>query len=57
MCEDQISSDEKLDLLRKELGRMHQDPRFAQCLTMGEVTFLNIAVILDLDDEVPAKFL
>jgi hypothetical protein len=57
MCKDQISSDEKLLALRKELSRMHQDSRFEQCLTMGELTFLNIAVSLDLTNEVPAKFL
>ena len=57
MCVDTISSDDKLLALRDELSRKHQDPRFDQCKTMGEVTFLNIAVSLGLKDEVPAKFL
>ena len=51
MCEDTISSDEKLVQLRSELSRMHKDSRFEQCRTMGEVTFLNIAVTLDLAEQ------
>ena len=57
MCEDRISSDEKLSHLRSELARMHQDQRFDQCRTMGEITFLNIAVVLDLQNEAPARLL
>ena len=57
MCDDRISSDEKLKRLRAELGKMHHDPRFEKCLTMGELTFLNIAVALDLHSEVPSRFL
>ena len=53
MCEDTISSDEKLVQLRSELSRMHKDSRFEQCRTMGEVTFLNIAVTLDLAEQAP----
>ena len=55
MCEDRISSDEKLDQLRTELFRMHKDPRFEKCRNMGEVTFLNIAVALDLNEEAPPR--
>jgi hypothetical protein len=36
---------------------MHKDTRFEKCRTMGELTFLNIAVALDLQDELPARFL
>jgi hypothetical protein len=57
MCEDRISSDEKLDQLRTELFRMHKDPRFEKCRNMGEVTFLNIAVALDLNEEAPPRLL
>ena len=57
MCQDRISSDEKLARLRSELGRMHKDPRFEECRNMGEVTFLNVAVLLDLMDEAPVRLL
>ena len=57
MCEDRISSDEKLNQLRAELFRMHGDPRFEKCRNMGEVTFLNIAVALDLNEEAPPRLL
>ena len=57
MCEDRISSDEKLNQLRTELFRMHGDPRFEKCRNMGEVTFLNIAVALDLNEEAPPRLL
>lgn len=55
MCEDRISSDEKLNQLRTELFRMHEDSRFEKCRNMGEVTFLNIAVALDLNEEAPPR--
>jgi hypothetical protein len=55
MCEDRISSDEKLNQLRTELFRMHGDSRFEKCRNMGEVTFLNIAVALDLNEEAPPR--
>ena len=55
MCEDHISSDSKLLSLRSELTKMHNDSRFDQCKTMGEVTFLNIAIALDLKEEVPPR--
>ena len=57
MCQDRISSDEKLARLRSELGRMHKDPRFEECRNMGEVTFLNVAVLLDLMEEAPVRLL
>ena len=57
MCEDTISSNEKLVQLRTELSRMHEDSRFEQCRTMGEVTFLNIAVTLDLAEQAPSRLL
>jgi len=57
MCVDTISSDDKLLTLRNELSRLHQDTRFDQCTTMGEITFLNIAVSLGLQNEVPQVFL
>ena len=55
MCEDRISSDQKLNQLRTELFSMHGDPRFEKCRNMGEVTFLNIAVALDLNEEAPPR--
>ena len=56
MCEDRISSDEKVRRLREELARMHQDKRFENCESMGEITFLNIAIVLNLEGEAPARF-
>jgi hypothetical protein len=56
MCEDRISSDEKVRRLREELARMHGDQRFESCRTMGEITFLNISKVLDLADEAPSRF-
>ena len=57
MCEDRISSDEKVRRLREELGKMQGDKRFELCQSMGEITFLNIAVTLGLENEAPARFL
>ena len=51
MCGDQISSPEKTNQLRKELAEMHRDDRFLKCKTMGEITFLNLSVTLNLDQE------
>ena len=48
MCGDQISSPEKTDQLRKELAEMHRDDRFLKCKTMGEITFLNLSITLNL---------
>ena len=48
---DQISSTEKTDQLKKELAEMHQDPRFLKCKTMGEITFLNLSLTLNLETE------
>ena len=56
MCQDRISSDEKVNQLRTELKRLHKDDRFLMCETMGEITFLNVATVLDLADEAPARF-
>ena len=49
MCGDQISSPKKTDQLRKELAEMHQDSRFLKCKTMGEITFLNLSLMLKID--------
>jgi hypothetical protein len=57
MCQDRISSDEKVRRLRTELGRLYNDTRFSKCETMGEITFLNIALALDLKDEAPSRLL
>ena len=57
MCRDSISSDEKVRRLRTELGRLYEDSRFSQCETMGEITFLNIALALDLKEEAPTRLL
>jgi hypothetical protein len=57
MCEDRISSDEKVRRLREELARMHKDKRFENCESMGEITFLNIAIVLNLESEAPARFI
>jgi hypothetical protein len=51
MCGDQISSPEKTDQLKKELGEMHQDHRFLKCRTMGEITFLNLSLMLNLGNK------
>ena len=57
MCEDTISSDQQLNTLKIDLERFHQDTRFSQCRTMGEITFLNIAILLDLKNEAPVRLL
>ena len=57
MCLDTISSDQKIIRLRNELGSLYDDSRFSQCETMGEITFLNIALALDLKEEAPARLL
>ena len=57
MCQDRISSDEKVNQLSTELKRLHKDDRFLMCETMGEITFLNIALALDLKDEAPSRLL
>ena len=44
MCGDQISSPEKTTNFE-----MHQDPRFLKCKTMGEITFLNLSLMLKID--------
>lgn len=51
MRDDQISSSEKTHQLKKELAEMHQDNRFLKCKTMGDLTFLNISLTLNLSDE------
>ena len=48
MCGDQISSPEKTNQLRKELAEMHREDRFLKCKTMGEITFLNLSITLNL---------
>ncbi len=48
MCADKISSEEKMQQLRKELATMHDDFRFMLCQSMGEITFLNITICLGL---------
>jgi hypothetical protein len=55
MCEDRISSDEKVRRLSNELGNLHKDSRFLKCETMGDITFLNIALALDLKEEAPKR--
>jgi hypothetical protein len=40
MCEDRISSDEQLSSLKSDLEKFHQDDRFSQCRTMGEIHLL-----------------
>ena len=49
MCADQISSLEKTEQLKKELSEMHQDDRFLKCKSMGEITFLNLSITLNLN--------
>lgn len=51
MCRDEISSDEKTHQLRKELAEMHDDHRFMLCNSMGELTFLNISLMLELEGD------
>ncbi len=51
MCADRISSLEKTEQLKKELAEMHQDKRFLKCETMGQITFLNLSITLNLDQE------
>ena len=48
MCADQISSIQKVQQLRQELSTLHNDPRFLLCHSMGDLTFLNMSITLDL---------
>ena len=57
MCEDRISSDQQLGALKSDLEKFHQDSRFSRCRTRGEITFLNIALLLDLKKEAPIRLL
>lgn len=49
MCLDQISSQEKVVQLAKELAEMHGVSAFNECKSMGEITFMNIGVTLEID--------
>jgi hypothetical protein len=49
MCADQISSQEKVIQLGEELASMHGVNAFRECQSMGEITFLNISVTLEVD--------
>ena len=49
MCADQISSQDKVIQLAAELADMHGVDAFKQCSSMGEITFMNIGVTLELD--------
>lgn len=49
MCADQISSLEKTEQLKRELSEMHQEARFLKCKSMGEITFLNLSITLNLN--------
>ena len=49
MCADQISSQEKVVQLAAELADMHDVSAFNECTSMGEITFMNIGVTLELD--------
>ena len=51
MCHDTISSTEKIHKLRKELAEMHDDHRFMLCNSMGELTFFNISLMLELEGD------
>lgn len=48
MCNDQISTTEKAYQLRRQLASMHNEKSFLRCNSMGEITFLNMTVTLDL---------
>lgn len=52
MCEDQISSNEKTEELKKELSEMHNNYDFLKCKNMGEITFLNLSITLNLDKDI-----
>ena len=47
MCADQISSVEKTNQLKEELSLMHGVDAFLECKSMGEITFLNLSVTLE----------
>ena len=49
MCADQISSQEKVVQLASELAEMHGVSAFKACRSMGEITFMNIGVTLEID--------
>ena len=47
MCADKISSTEKTNQLKEELSQMHGVKAFLECKSMGEITFLNLSVTLE----------
>lgn len=51
MCQDTISSEQKVKELRHALADYHNNQAFYECKTMGEITFLNMTLTLDLKGE------
>ncbi len=48
MAKEIISTDEKIDQLKRELASFHRNNRFLRCSTMGEIVSLNIEVLLSI---------
>jgi hypothetical protein len=46
MSHDQISSDDKVDQLKRELAEHHHNNAFLDCQSMGEIVTLNIKLVL-----------
>jgi hypothetical protein len=45
---DNISTDENVSTLKKELGKFHRSTAFDNCKSMGEIVETNIKVMLEL---------
>jgi len=46
MIKDRISSDDKVEQLRKELAKHHNNDEFLDCSTMGDIVLTNIKLVL-----------
>jgi len=46
MIKDRISSDDKVEQLRKELAKHHNNDAFLDCSTMGDIVLTNIKLVL-----------
>jgi hypothetical protein len=49
MIKDRLSSDKKVDQLKRELGYHHKTNSFNHCKTMGDIVLANIKLLLAKD--------
>lgn len=56
MCDDEIALPEKTAQLAHELAEYHNEPSFADCKTMGEITFSHIEYLLGKVPNIPLSW-